>query len=152
VLGGLAGTVVGGALAGCWPGSNKPATPPPPHPLTSAVAGTQALVDRYRTTIGGYPDLGARLEPLLANHRAHLDALRNAMGLPSPSASPSAATASPSASVAADQAGALAALRTVEQAARTEAATACLAARAEYAPLLGSIAACRATHAEVLGS
>jgi hypothetical protein len=152
VLGGLAGAVVGAALAGCWPKSNKPAAPPSPHPLTAAVAGTQALVDRYQATVAGYPDLAERLQPLLTDHRAHLDALREAMGVPSPSASPTASGASASPSDAADQDGALAALKDAEQAAQKEAVTACLAAAAGYAPLLGSIAACRATHVEVLTS
>jgi hypothetical protein len=146
VLGGLAGTVAGAALAGCWPNSDKPKPPPAPHPLTPALGGTQALVEKYQATIAGYPDLAERLQPLLADHRAHLDALRKAMGLPAPSASPSTVAASG----AADQDGAVTALKAAEQSGQTEAVTACLAASAQYAPLLGSIAACRATHVEVL--
>jgi hypothetical protein len=153
VLGGLAGTAAGIALAGCWPKSNKPAAHPTPHPLTAAVAGTQVLVDRYQATIAGYPDLTDQLQPLLTDHRAHLDALRRAMGLPAASGSPTAAaSAGASPSVAPDQDAALAALKEAEKAAQTEAVTACLAAAASYAPLLGSIAACRATHLEVLSS
>jgi hypothetical protein len=153
VLGGLAGTVAGAALAGCWPKSDKPAAHPTPHPLTPVAAGTQALLDRYQATIAGYPDLADRLQPLLADHRAHLDALRRAMGLPASSASATApASASASPSVAADQDGALTALKDAEKAGQTAAATACLAAAAGHAPLLGSIAACRATHGEVLSA
>jgi hypothetical protein len=150
VLGALVGTTVGAALAGCWPKSDPPASRPSPHPLTSAVAGTLALIDRYQATLAAYADLGTRLQPLLADHLAHSDALRQAMGVPSPTASP-AASAGASASVPPDdQAGALAALRTAEEAGQAAATTACLSAAPEYAPLLGSIAACRATHAEVL--
>jgi hypothetical protein len=150
VLGGLVGTVAGAALAGCWPNSDKPKPPPAPHPLTPALGGTQALVEKYQATIAGYPDLAERLQPLLADHQAHLDALRKTMGLPAPSAA--ASGAAPSASVGADQDAAVAALKAAEQSGQTEAVTACLAASAPYAPLLGSIAACRATHVEVLSA
>ena len=49
-----------------------------------------------------------------------------------------------------DPAAAVVALRAAEQAGQADASTACLAATAEHAALLGSIAACRATHVEVL--
>ena len=48
--------------------------------------------------------------------------------------------------------GAVTALKAAEQSGQTEAVTACLVASAQYAPLLGSIAACRATHVEVLSA
>ena len=143
VLGGLAGAAAAVALGGCWPARDKPAARATPHPLAPVVAGTLAMIDRYQATMTAYPDLSTRLAPLLAN----LDALRKAMGTPSPSAT---ASASASASVAPDPAGAVAALHAAEQAGQAGAAAACLAAVADYAPLLGSIAACRATHVEVL--
>ena len=149
VLTGLAGVGVAVVLGGCWPAKDKPAARPTPHPLAPVVAGTLALIDRYQATTATYPDLDIRLEPLLADHRAHLDALRKAIGTPSPSPS-ATASASPSASVAPDPAGSVAALRAAEQTGQADAAAACLAAAPDYAPLLGSIAACRATHAEVL--
>ena len=147
VLTGLAGMGVAVVLGGCWPAKDKPAARPTPHPLAPVVAGTLALIDRYQVTTATYPDLDTRLEPLLADHRAHLDALRQAMGTPGPTAS---ASASASASVAPDPADALAALKAAEQTGQTDAVAACLAAPADYASLLGSIAACRATHIEVL--
>ena len=151
VLTGLLGTVAGASLAGCWPLTSSPTAHPTPHPLAPTLAGTLALIDRYQATMAAHPDLGARLQPLLADHQAHLDALRTAMGgTASPSGSPAAA--SPSTSVAADAPGAVAALRAAEQAGQSEAAGACLAAPPGYAPLVGSIAACRATHAEVLAA
>ncbi|OLE21809.1 MAG: hypothetical protein AUG44_26465 [Actinobacteria bacterium 13_1_20CM_3_71_11] len=114
-----------------------------------ALAGALALVDRYQATVAAYPDLAERLQPLLADHQAHVDALRRAMGTPSPTASPSAGgSAAPG--VADDPAAAVVALRAAEQAGQADASTACLAAAAEHAALLGSIAACRATHVEVL--
>jgi hypothetical protein len=149
VLAGLAGSVTGLALAGCWPGSDKPAAQHSPHPLTPVLAGTNALAGLYRATIAGYPDLGERLTPLLADHEAHVEALHKAMGTPSApaSASPGASVTS---SLAADSAGAVAALRKAEQTGQADAVTACLVAASDHAGLLGSIAACRATHVEVL--
>ncbi len=151
LLTGLAGFAAGAALAGCWPLAKKPQAQPSAHPLTPTLAGTAALIDRYQATIAAVPDLAGRLQPLLADHQAHLNALRSAMGLPSPSPAPSGG-AGPSASVAADAVAAVAALRTAEQAAQADAGRACLAAAAEHAALLGSITACRATHVEVLFS
>jgi hypothetical protein len=148
VLASVVGAGAGVALGGCW-GSGKPPGPPKPHPLAPTLAGVQAMVDRYQATVAAYPDLEQRLQPLLADHQAHLDAVRRAMGTPSPSASPSA-SASEAPSVAPDQAGAVAALKTAEQTGQADATKACLAAPAEYAALIGSIAACRATHVEVL--
>ncbi len=149
VLAGLAGAGVAVALGGCWPRKDTPAAHPTPHSLTPVVAGTTTLIELYQSTLAANPDLGTRLEPLLREHRAHLDALRQAMGAPNPSGSvPASASAGPS--VAADPTAATAALHAAEQTAQKDATTACLTAAAEYAPLLGSISACRATHVEVL--
>jgi len=141
------GAGAGLVVSGCW-GRSAPVTPKP-HPLAPALVGALALVDRYQATVATYPDLGERLQPLLADHQAHVEALRRAMGTPGPTASPSA-SASAAPSVATDPAAAVVALRTAEQAGQADATTACLAAAAEHAALLGSIAACRATHVEVL--
>jgi hypothetical protein len=148
VLAALVGGGAGTALAGCW-GTPRPTPSPTPHPLADTLAGTVALADRYQITIEAFPDLAEQLQPLLTEHRAHLDALRRAMGVPNPSGSPSA-SASSSVTPAPDQAAARTALRTAEQTGQSDATAACLASAAEYASLLGSIAACRATHVEVL--
>jgi hypothetical protein len=149
VLAGLAGSLTGLALTGCWPDSAEPAAQHSPHPLTPVLDDTNALAGLYRAAIAGYPDLAERLTPLLADHEAHLDALHKAIGTPGASASASP-NASVTASLAPDSAGAVAALRKAEQAGQTDAVTACLAAASDHAGLLGSIAACRATHVEVL--
>jgi hypothetical protein len=150
VLAALVGGGTSVALGGCW-GSPGPAPSPTPHPLAPALAGTLALVDRYQATVAAFPDLTEQLQPLLTDHRAHVDALRRAMGTPNPTGSASA-SAGATASAPDDQGAALTALRTAEQAGQADASTACLAAAAGYAALLGSIAACRATHVEVLAS
>jgi hypothetical protein len=149
VLASVLGGATGLALAGCR-GSPRPAPSPTPHPLLPTLTDILALVDLYQATVAAYPDLADRLDPLLADHQTHLDAVRRAMGTPGPTASPSAA-ASPSASVQADDPdAAVAALHTAEQTGQASAQKACLAAPATYAALIGSIAACRATHVEVL--
>jgi hypothetical protein len=153
LLAGVAGAAGTVALTGCWPGRKSPAANPTPHPLTPVLAGTTALVGMYQAAITAYADLGDKLRPLLDDHRKHVEALRQAMGLAQPSgaASGSAApSASAGASVAPDPDAALKALHDAEQAGRTAAATACLAASNDDAALVGSIAACRATHVEVL--
>jgi hypothetical protein len=149
VLASVVGGGAGLALAGCF-GRHEPPPPPKPHPLVGTLAGVQALVDLYEATTGAYGDLSDRLAPLLADHRAHLSAVRRAMGTPDPTASPTAG-ASPSASVASDPDAALVALEEAEKKGQADAVTACLSAPAEYAALVGSIAACRATHVEVFG-
>lgn len=149
VLASVVGGGVGLALSGCFRRHEPPPTPKP-HPLVGTLAGVQALVDLYGATIDAYSDLSDRLTPLLADHRAHLSAVRRAMGATDPTASPTASV-SPSASVAADSDGALVALKAAEQKGRADAVAACLSAPAEYAALVGSIAACRATHVEVFG-
>jgi len=159
---GLAGVVLAGAaaltgtagLAGCTDGSGKPAPSPSPDPLAPVLSGTEALIDLYAATSAAQPSLAARLDPLLAEHRAHAAALRTAMGLASASASASAEAPSPGTSgvtVPDDPAAALAAVVGAERAAQVAAVKDCLASRPEHAGLLGSIAASRACHLEVLG-
>ena len=157
----VAGTALAGAaglgsagLAGCTLGrSGRPQPSPTPDPLAPVLSGTQALVDLYAATVAAQPTLAARLDPLLAEHRAHVDALRTAMGLATPSGSASATSASPTASgvqVPDDPAAALAAVAGAERTAQAAAVKDCLASRPEHAGLLGSIAASRACHLEVL--
>lgn len=121
--------------------------PPPPDALVPLLASTLALVADYDAVMQTLPQLGARLTPLADAHRVHAQEIYDLMGLASPSATPAP---NPSRSVPADPAGAVTGLRTAEQALAKTATEACLAAPAERAPILGSIAACLATHAEVL--
>jgi len=151
LLAGLAGGVLTGTLAGCRIGGSPKATPPTgPHPLAAITAGTVALVGSYQAAVAGQPALAYKIQPILDDHLADLAALRGAMGQSSPSAGAASGASSPSVGTQTSPADALAALRTFERSAQAEAVTACLAASAQYAALLGSIAACRATHVEVL--
>ncbi|MEU4568512.1 hypothetical protein [Micromonospora sp. NPDC023956] len=119
--------------------------PPPPDPLTPLVDGALALAARYQAAIDADPALAGRLTPIAEAHRAHATELAAAIGVALPSASPSAPAGAPTGTAAV-----LADLRAAEDRARAEAATFCAEAPADRAALVGSIAAARATHVEVL--
>jgi hypothetical protein len=151
LLAGLAGGVLAATLAGCKIGGSPTSTPSTgPHPLAAITSGTVALVTAYQAAVVTQPTLADKLQPVLDDHVTDLAALRGAMGRSAPSASAASGGSSPVVGTETAPADALAALRTIERSAQAEAVTACLAASAQYAALLGSIAACRATHAEVL--
>lgn len=117
-----------------------------PDPLEPLAAESVALEARHRAAATAAPDLADRLTAIADAHRAHAEELRKVIGRPAPSGSPAAAP-TPAAT---DPDGLLAELRQAEQQGRGNAARACAGAPAERAPLLGSIAAARATHVEVL--
>jgi len=147
VLGAAGGGLLALGAAGCGPFDDGAGAAPPPAELTQVLAGAVTLISGYQTTVLAQPGLADRLNPLVADHSAHVSALLTATGQPT-SPTPTA-TVAPSA-VPGDQAAALAQLRAAEQAAQAGAAAACVAAPAGYAALLGSIAACRASHVEAL--
>jgi hypothetical protein len=115
-----------------------------PDPLEPLLAGTLALLDRYDAALSAAPDLAERLGPIRDDHRAHADALAHLTG-----ASPSRVAPSAAPSTTPDGAD-LSSLRDAETTGHTDAVNACLAAPADRAGLLGSIAACRATHVQAL--
>jgi hypothetical protein len=140
----------GAGLAGCtWGGSSGPGPSPSPDPLAGVLTGTEALIDLYAATVAAQPSHADRLNPLLAEHRAHAAALREAMGLSAPSGS-AHASATASTAVPEDPGAALAAVVGAERTAQAAVVKDCLAGRPEHASLLGSIAASRACHLEVL--
>lgn len=140
----VAGALAAGALSGCsWISPE----PEPPHRWLGLLTETRALLARYQAALDAHPGLAERLTPLRDNHRAHLKELARLIGpqasaSPSPKASPVAAPE--------DEQAALRELRTAERDAQATAAALCLKAKPAEAGLLGSIAACRATHREVL--
>jgi hypothetical protein len=152
---GLAGAALTGVAlagtAGCTGGPAKPQASPTPDPLAPVLAGTEALIGSYAATIDAQPTLADRLAPVLSEHRAHAAALRAAMGTPAPSGSASGeAEPTPSGTIPDDPAAALAALVGAERTAQASAVQDCLSSSPEHAGLLGSIAASRACHLEVL--
>jgi hypothetical protein len=143
VLGGTAGATLSmTTLAGCGLFDNGPAPDKAADPLQPVLAEALALAAAYDRAVVAQPGLGNRLTPLAADHRAHATELAKVIG----EKLPPAASAAP----ASDAAGTVAGLRKAEQAAQKTAAVACRQAAAARAALVGSIAACRATHAEAL--
>ncbi|MFC7550201.1 hypothetical protein [Plantactinospora sp. GCM10030261] len=144
----LALTVGAGSATGCGLLDDDPAPEPTPDALLPLLAEALDLAGRHETAAAAFGALAARLGPIAETHRAHADELARLTGTPPPSGGPSG-TPTP-APPAGSAAAALADLRAAEQRARSTAAEACLAAPADRAALVGSIAAARACHAEVL--
>ena len=146
VLGSAGGAVVGATgLAGCGLFGQDDDDPKSADPLQPVLNEALALAAAYDRALVSQPGLTPRLTPLAADHRAHAAELVKLIGGKLPS------TAAPaSASAASDAAGTVAELRKLEQTAQKNAAAACKQAPAGRAALVGSIAACRATHAEAL--
>jgi hypothetical protein len=139
VLASAAAGLTAAGLAGCDLGKPGPEPTPTPDALLAFLATTVALAGTYDAAIDALPALSARLTALRDDHRAHVLALAKEIGIAGPSAAPSpAASPTPESLVAA------------ERAAQQEAEKACLEGPSYRAALLGSIAACRASHLEVL--
>jgi hypothetical protein len=160
----LLGAVTVGGVAGFSRGvHHRVAVPPPPPPaaLTDQLDAARSLSAGYERTLEADAALRDRLSPLQADVTAHADALaavlelypgwRLASASPSTSGSPA-----PSPSATPAPAGLEALLAATR---RTAALAGAGCARwpigevqaARAVPLLGSIAACLATHATVLG-
>jgi hypothetical protein len=156
------------AVSGC-DGADVLASPPSPAPgvglLRAAIAAEQLMITRYAAvlrdlrnhgagagTAGGSPAaLTAALEPLLAEHRAHLTQLRSRLIVPAGSASPSPSRrAAGVPAVPTAPAAAVAFLRAAEQAAATAMLDRLRGAPASLAQLFASISASEATHVPVL--
>ena len=146
VLGATAASLGAATLAGCGIFGNGPEQPSAPDPLQRVLDEAVALAAAYDRAAVIQPELAKRLTPLAADHRAHITELARVIG----TSAPSAAAPAPSAAAAGDAVATLKSLRAAEQAAQKTANTACRQAPAARAALVGSIAACRATHAEAL--
>ncbi|WP_051799683.1 hypothetical protein [Catenuloplanes japonicus] len=140
------------ALAGCSPDDQEtpPPPPPPPDALEPLLAETRALLDLYQAAYAAQPSLASRLTPMLEAHTAHLAELTKVMTPPPSPVTAGSVPVPPSGSPTTAASVTLAELRAAEQTGQKSAATACATAPATRAALLGSIAAARATHAEVL--
>ena len=152
MLAGLAGLVAGGA-AGVGAGflrtrRHRRRPQAPPAALRDALAAEQQLLAVLDASIRAHPELRTTLMPVRRDHVAHAAALRNALR-PYRSVTPATASATASAGprVPARGRAALAAAETAAAATATRHAAALTGADAA---LLASIAACEATHAEVL--
>jgi hypothetical protein len=146
---GGAAVLAGGSavLAGC--SSDEPNTRPPvdSDTLRALAAESLYLAGRLDAALAAQPGLSDRLTPLRDAHREHAAALaRSFTGSAQPSAPVSASASAGTGS----DAAVLKALATAERGAAERATAACAAVAAHNAPLVGIIAAARASHAEAL--
>jgi hypothetical protein len=148
------------AVAGCQ-GVGALAAPPAPAPdvgvLKAAIAGEELMMARYEAVLAGASQHArggtAVLEPILAEHRAHLAQLRSSLFVPAGAASPgpSRRAGRPAKPVVPGQpAAALAFLRGAEQHASDVLLSHLGTVPPSLAQLLASISASEATHAAIL--
>lgn len=143
VLGVTAGATLSvSALVGCGLFDREPEPPPAPDALQPVLDEALALAASCERLAVAEPDLAVRVTALAADHRAHATELSRVIGAGIPSAAPS--------SGAPVEGGSLSSLRKAVQAAQKTATTLARDAPAGRAALVGSIAACRAAHAEAL--
>ncbi|MFK3980288.1 hypothetical protein ACI2K4_07885 [Micromonospora sp. NPDC050397] len=137
-----------GSLTGCKL-FGKEEVPPPPDPLAILVTNAFDLATRYDVAVAAFPALADRLGPVAQAHRAHAAELARVSRTTLPSGAPTPG-ATGGTTPTGDQKAALALLRAAETEGQQTMAKACAEAPSERAALLGTIAAARATHLEVL--
>jgi hypothetical protein len=142
------------AVSGCG-GADVLASPPRPAAdvgvLRSAIAAEQLMIARYDAVIGGATSaVTPALQPLLAEHRAHLAQLRSRLVVPAGSPTPSQPAPGAPAGVPSAPDAALAYLRDAERAAAAALLDRLPHAPASLAQLLASISASEASHVPVL--
>lgn len=128
------------------------AAPPPlsadVRALFAAVTAEQNLIFLYTRTLAAYSALGPTLDPLLAEHWAHLAQLRSRIIEPPGKHIPNSVTSKPL--IAATGTAAVAQLRVAEQSAVTSQLRRLAGASPALAQLYASIAASEATHVTAL--
>lgn len=138
---------------GCGLLDQDPEPRPQPGPIEPLITGALDLAIRYEAAITAFPALAGKLKPVAEAHRAHAEELARAIGSPLPTASSGSAGPFPTLTTppgGGDQAATLKALSAAEQEGRHAAAIVCVELPADQAALVASVAAARATHAEVL--
>ncbi len=136
-------TVAATALTGCSLFDVEPEPTEEPDPLQPLLDEALALAAAYDRLVVTQPDLAERLTPLADDHRAHATELARVIGTALPSAAPGT-SASPAAGPTVRD------LRAAEQKAQRTATLSARTVPAGRAGLVGSVAACRASHAEAL--
>jgi hypothetical protein len=129
------------ALSGCDLIADQHAPINTTDALEPVLASARRMLPSYDAAIEARPDADATLTMLRDNHLAHVETLAKITGQ---SGKPAEDTVE---GLSEDPVGAL---HTAESDGFDEAMAACVAATVEFAVLLGEIAACRATHADVL--
>jgi hypothetical protein len=130
--------------------SAPPAVSPQTRMLLQAVTAELDLIWVYNKAITAYSGLAATLEPLRAEHQAHLAQLRARVAEPPGQQVPDTVTARPA--LAAAPVAALVQLRGAERAAVRTLMSRLGGATPSLAQLYASIAASEATHASVLSA
>jgi hypothetical protein len=143
------------AAAGCQ-GLRVLGAPPRPLPdvavLRAAMDGETLLIEEYTAVLAAQPGLAGLLDPLLSQHRAHLDRLRARLIVPHGAATPSPSPSPrPHVQVPAGAAAAQAFLQQAERGAAQALLGRLAAASPSLAQLLASISAAEASHALLLG-
>jgi hypothetical protein len=145
LLGGAAVVLAGGggvAAGVLRPVAHDHPTGRPPAELVAAVAAERALLAAIDATTGGDAAVRTALRQIRADHVAHHSALQAAVGAyPGTTPEPSPAPA---------QALDVAGLRAAERQAAAQAATRATRLNGRQATLLASVAACEASHEELL--
>ena len=132
---------VAASTAACSVLDSEPDKPDALQPVLDEALTLAATLERAAVAV---PGLAGRLIPLAADHRAHVAELTRVIGKPAHSPGSSAPPE------ATDSAALLKHLRAAVGAAQRTAAAAGRQAPAARAALVGSIAACRASHLEAL--
>ncbi len=140
--------------AGCTSGDDDGPAADEPDPdldlLARAVAEKQDLLAAYEATLTRHRPLAARLEPMRADHAAHLAEL-SGFRPNVPTAAPSASASPIGAAVPADRENAVEALAQAELAAAGRRIGQCREARdPQLARLLASLGGCEAAHTALL--
>ena len=145
------------AVSGCE-GADVLATPPSPPAdvvtLREAIGAEQLMITHYTAVLhgaGSAGSLAAALDPLLAEHRAHLAQLRSRLIVPAGSkASPATPRGQTPAPAPSGVSAGVAFLRTAEQDSATAMQERLRGAPSSLAQLFASIGASEATHVPVL--
>jgi Ferritin-like domain len=145
LAGGVALVLGGGAgvLAEILHESSPPSPAPPPAALSAAIEAERALLADLDATTGGSPHIRQLVAAVRADHAAHLSALRRTLRATTPVRPPHDVPVH-------GRPRTLAELRAAERKAAAVAAQHATALDGAAAALLASIAACEATHAELL--
>lgn len=143
---GAGGGVAVGALE---PGPHRDLPPEPPAVLVAALAAEQALIASIKASTGGGATVQAKLALVAADHLKHATVLQALIEETGAAPQPAVPSGSPGDTQPATPQP-LAQLVTAEQSASAAAAKWAAALSGRDATLLASIAACEATHVELL--
>lgn len=152
-----AGVLAVGGSAGCAVTAAAQPRAGVPDPQLADLEAERRLLRSYDSVLTAFPQLGAQLSPLRADHAAHAKALTGMLaavtGTPIGTATGTATGTGPPVTHGhrfPSATAALAALAVAERAAAAARTTSCVAAPRDRAPMLASIAASETVHVLLL--